>query len=291
MNLACSYLHAKRAGRLQRRVADERDDPAVEAHTKKTDSIVITGGEPTLRPDIEELVEAARFECKYRSLLLNTNGTLLDRKPRILRAVTGLVVSLDALAADPTNPLRNRGAARKCWKTSSSRRSCWAARGASTISTVIEQWNVSEVERLLDLCGEQDLFLRRSPRRWRKCRTCAAEKPRIKRCRQNLSNGGATGRSRSTARRDDRDAAGFGDFQCLSDNVSPGVSERRCFLSLASPLRRCRKFAAGWVVEEKSSRANKVSMRDSAVPGICYCSETCCRIIVNDFWGLAGFIR
>jgi len=35
----------------------------------------------------------------------HTNGTLLDRKPRILRAVTGLVVSLDALAADPTNPL------------------------------------------------------------------------------------------------------------------------------------------------------------------------------------------
>jgi molybdenum cofactor biosynthesis enzyme MoaA len=27
---------------------------------------VITGGEPTLRADIEELTEAARLECKYR---------------------------------------------------------------------------------------------------------------------------------------------------------------------------------------------------------------------------------
>jgi len=30
---------------------------------------------------------------------------IADRKPRILRAVTGLVVSLDALAVDPTNAL------------------------------------------------------------------------------------------------------------------------------------------------------------------------------------------
>jgi hypothetical protein len=36
-------------------------------------------------------------------LRLITNGTLLDRKPEILGAVTGLVVSLDALRPDPTN--------------------------------------------------------------------------------------------------------------------------------------------------------------------------------------------
>jgi len=37
---------------------------------------VITGGEPTLRADIEELAEAARFECKFRSLLMITNGNI-----------------------------------------------------------------------------------------------------------------------------------------------------------------------------------------------------------------------
>jgi len=61
-NHGVSYCTQK-SRRLQRGVADERDDPASEAHTKETDSIVITGGEPTLRADIEELVEAARFEC------------------------------------------------------------------------------------------------------------------------------------------------------------------------------------------------------------------------------------
>src|SRR6266403_596004 len=104
-NLACSYCTQKEPDVFSDELPTLETIQLLKRIRKETDSIVITGGEPTLRADIEELVEAARFECRYRSLLLITNGTLLDRKPRILRAVTGLVVSLDALAADPTNPL------------------------------------------------------------------------------------------------------------------------------------------------------------------------------------------
>src|SRR3989440_11434436 len=104
-NLACSYCTQKEPDVFSDELPTATTIGLLGRIRKETDSIVITGGEPTLRADIEELVEAARFECKYRSLLLITNGTLLDRKPRILRAVTGLVVSLDALTADPMNPL------------------------------------------------------------------------------------------------------------------------------------------------------------------------------------------
>ena len=99
-NLACSYCTQKEPDVFSDELPTRETIALLKRIRKETDSIVFTGGEPTLRTDIEELVEAARFECKYRSLLLITNGTLLDRKPRILRAVTGLVVSLDALAAD-----------------------------------------------------------------------------------------------------------------------------------------------------------------------------------------------
>src|SRR5438445_13557087 len=118
---------------------------------KETDSIVITGGEPTLRADIEELVEAARFECKYRSLLLITNGTLLDRKPRILRAVTGLVVSLDALAADPTNPLSKPAALPKVLENLELAKEQLGSPRRMTSRQVIGQWNIGEVETLLNL--------------------------------------------------------------------------------------------------------------------------------------------
>ena len=104
-NLAWSYCTQKEPDVFSDELPTATTIGLLRRIRKETDSIVITGGEPTLRADIEELMEAARFECKYRSLLLITNGTLLDRKPRILRAVTGLVVSLDALSADPMNPL------------------------------------------------------------------------------------------------------------------------------------------------------------------------------------------
>src|SRR5271155_3485575 len=104
-NLDCSYCTQKEPDVFSAELPTAETKRLLRRIRKETDSIVITGGEPTLRPDIEELVGWARYECKFRSLLLITNGTLLDRKPRILDAVTGLVVSLDALAADPTNAL------------------------------------------------------------------------------------------------------------------------------------------------------------------------------------------
>src|SRR5260370_29907941 len=112
-NLACSYCTQKEPDVFSDELPTRETIALLKRIRKETDSVVITGGEPTLRPDIEELVEAARFECKYRSLLLITNGTLLDRKPRILRAVTGLVVSLDALSAGPTNALSQPAALAK----------------------------------------------------------------------------------------------------------------------------------------------------------------------------------
>src|ERR1700682_2071439 len=104
-NLACSYCTQKEPDVFSDELPTAETIRILAKIRKETDSIVITGGEPTLRPDIEDLVEAARQEIKFRSLLLITNGTLLDRKPRILQHVTGLVVSLDALSADPANPL------------------------------------------------------------------------------------------------------------------------------------------------------------------------------------------
>src|SRR5256884_86678 len=158
-NLACSYCTQKEPDVFSDELPTGETIALLKRIRKETDSIVITGGEPTLRPDIEELAEAARFECIYRSLLLITNGTLLDRKPRIVRAVTGLVVSLDALAADPTNPLSKPAALPKVLENLELAKELLGNPRRITISTVIEQWNIGEVEKLLDWCGEQGFVL------------------------------------------------------------------------------------------------------------------------------------
>src|SRR5258707_13120578 len=131
-NLACSYCTQKEPDVFSEELPTKETIQLLKRIRKETDSIVITGGEPTLRADIEELVEGARFECKYRSLLLITNGTLLNRKPRILRALTGLVVSRDALADDPRNPGSNRAAGPKGREDLELGKEIWGSPGGVT---------------------------------------------------------------------------------------------------------------------------------------------------------------
>src|SRR5882724_1588743 len=154
-NLACSYCTQKEPDVFSEELGTGDTLRLLRKIRRESDSIVITGGEPTLRADIEELVERARFEHKFRSLLLITNGTLLDRKQRILNGVTGLVVSLDALAADPTNPLSKPAALPKVLENLQLAKEKLGNPRRITISTVIEEWNIGQVERLLDWCGEQ----------------------------------------------------------------------------------------------------------------------------------------
>src|ERR1700748_2211196 len=92
---------------------------------------------------------------RERDSVVITGGTLLDRKPRILDGVTGLVVSLDALQADPTNALSKPAALPKVMENLQFAKERLGCPRRITISTVIEEWNIAEVERLLDWCGEQ----------------------------------------------------------------------------------------------------------------------------------------
>ena len=137
-NLACSYCTQKEPDVFSQELPTAGTLKVLAKIRQETDSIVITGGEPTLRSDIETIVEAARFKNKFRSVLLITNGTLLDRKPKILDAVTGLVVSLDALQADPTNPLSKPAALPKVMENLQFAKERLGNPRKITISTVIE---------------------------------------------------------------------------------------------------------------------------------------------------------
>lgn len=71
----------------------------------RTPSVYLTGGEPTLRPDLPEITRAAR-ELKYYPIITNTNGARLHsllQKPEWsgwLADTDMIVVSLDALDID-----------------------------------------------------------------------------------------------------------------------------------------------------------------------------------------------
>jgi MoaA/NifB/PqqE/SkfB family radical SAM enzyme len=294
-NLDCSYCTQKEPDVFSDELPTRETIQLLRRIRKETDSIVITGGEPTLRADIQELVEAARFECKYRSLLLITNGTLLDRKPRILRAVTGLVVSLDALAADPTNPLSKPAALPKVLENLELAKEQLGSPRRITISTVIEQWNIGEVERLLDWCGEQGfVFAAQSAQMEKMPNLTLLQNPRyqalvdkiIERRRRGIQPINGTPRTIETLLR-------FGDFQCYP-TMFPRVYPNGDVFYPCEPLR----IVAGNLLRDGSlkkifARGKRIYGDIPPCQGICYLfGNVLSHYYVNDFWGLAtDFIR
>ena len=294
-NLACSYCTQKEPDVFSDELPTRETIQLLRRIRKETDSIVITGGEPTLRSDIEEIVEAARFLCKFRSVLLITNGTLLDRKPRILGGVTGLVVSLDALVADPTNPLSKPAALPKVLENLALAKERLGSARRITISTVIEEWNLGEVEKLLDWCGEQGfVFAAQSAQMEKMPNLALLRNPRyqalvdkiIARRRAGAQAINGTPRTIETLLR-------FGNFECYP-TMFPRVYPNGDVFYPCEPLRKI----AGNLLRDGSlrkifARGKKMYGEIPPCQGICYLfGNVLSHYYVNDFWGLAGeFIR
>jgi MoaA/NifB/PqqE/SkfB family radical SAM enzyme len=290
-NLACSYCTQKEPDVFSEELGTADTLRLLRKIRRESDSIVFTGGEPTLRADIEELVERARFEHKFHSLLLITNGTLLDRKQRILNGVTGLVVSLDALAADPTNPLSKPAALPKVLENLQLAKEKLGNPGRITISTVIEEWNIGQVERLLDWCGEQGfVFAAQSAQMEKMPNLALLRNPAyqalvdkiIERRTTNAQAINGTPKTIDTLLR-------FRSFECFP-TMFPRVYPNGDVFYPCEPLRKI----AGNLLRDGSldkifARGKKIYGDIPPCEGICYLfGNVLSHYYVNDFWGLAG---
>jgi MoaA/NifB/PqqE/SkfB family radical SAM enzyme len=294
-NLACTYCTQKEPDVFSDELSTGETIRLLRRIRKETDSIVLTGGEPTLRPDIEELVDAARYHCRFRSVLLITNGTLLDRKPAILTAVTGLVVSLDALAADPSNPLSKPAALPKVMQNLALTKKALRNPQKITISTVIEEWNIGEVEKLLDWCGQEGfVFAAQSAQMEKMPNLKLLQNPRyqalvdkiIARRRSGVQAINGTPSTIETLLR-------FRNFQCYP-TMFPRVYPNGDVFYPCEPLRK----VAGNLLRDGSlrkifARGKRIYGEVPPCQGICYLfGNVLSHYYVNDFWALAGeFVR
>ena len=290
-NLDCTYCTQKEPEVFSSALPTDGTLRVLAKIRRETDSIVITGGEPTLRSDIETIVEAARFKNKFRSVLLITNGTLLDRKPKILDGVTGLVVSLDALQADPTNALSKPAALPKVMENLQFAKERLGNPRKITISTVIEEWNITEVEKLLDWCGEQGfVFAAQSAQMEKMPNLALLRNPKyqalvdtiIARRRENKQPINGTPRTIDTLLR-------FRNFECYP-TMFPRVYPNGDVFYPCEPLRK----VAGNLLHDGSlkkifARGKKRYGEIPPCEGICYLfGNVLSHYYVNDFWGLAG---
>lgn len=290
-NLACSYCTQKEPDVFSEELNTGETIRLFRKIRKETDSIVITGGEPTLRADIEELSAVARFHCKFRSVLLITNGTLLDRKQGILNSVTGLVVSLDALAADPANPLSKPAALPKVMKNLAFAKEILGNSQKITISTVIEEWNIPEVERLLDWCGQEGfVFAAQSAQLEKMPNLRLLQNPNYQALVDKIieRRKGGTQAINGTPRTIDT-LLRFKSFQCYP-TMFPRVYPNGDVFYPCEPLRK----VAGNLLRDGSlkkifARGRRIYGDIPPCQGICYLfGNVLSHYYVNDFWGLAG---
>ena len=152
-NLDCSYCTQKNPEVFSDELGTAETIRLLHNIRKDVDTLLITGGECTVRPDIEDLVAAARTEVGFRSVLIVTNGVLLDARQAMLPYLNGLVCSLDAITHDRSEPLSKSAAVPRVIDNLLMAKEILPPQ-AITVSCVLELWNLSEAERILEFCGE-----------------------------------------------------------------------------------------------------------------------------------------
>jgi MoaA/NifB/PqqE/SkfB family radical SAM enzyme len=290
-NLECGYCTQKEPDVFSDEVPTRETLKILRIIRRETDSILFTGGEPLLRADILELVAAARRDLKFRSVLLVTNGTLLHKRLDLLDNLHGLIVSLDALTADPDEPASKSGNVTRVLENLQMAKARVARPTDITISSVIEEWNIGEIERILDYCAEQGfVFSTQSALREKMPNLRLRQNPRYRALAEKIIE-----RRRTKAQPINgtpkllRTVLEFGDFQCFP-TMFPRVYPNGDVFYPCEPLKKI----GGNLLREGSFK--KVFARGSKLYGeIPQCKAIChlfgnvvSSYYVNDFWGLAG---
>ncbi|OGP18919.1 MAG: hypothetical protein A2038_06715 [Deltaproteobacteria bacterium GWA2_57_13] len=129
-----------------RRVVDEI------AQINPSALLILSGGEPLLRPDLFDLAAYARD--KGFTVVLGTNGVLLgEREARLMRqsGIQGAGISLDSI-----NPKMHDGFRRLhgAWQAAVWATEVLGAEGIDfSIHTNVTSWNVEEIPAMIDLAG------------------------------------------------------------------------------------------------------------------------------------------
>lgn len=101
-NLNCAYCEdfgARRNAQNTPPLALEEALRILRVIRTATDRLILTGGEPLLHPQIDELVARAHHELGFRGITLLSNASLLHDHEAILPHLSRLVVSLDSTDA------------------------------------------------------------------------------------------------------------------------------------------------------------------------------------------------
>ncbi|HUV37453.1 MAG TPA: radical SAM protein [Patescibacteria group bacterium] len=129
------------------------------------DFLFVTGGEPLVRDDIEEILDFAG-SLRFNGISINTNSVLLPEKERILGHISNLVISLDMLDTGRYGDIMGCGKATAEQITRNVVRYKELEKRYGyrlTVHTVILPGGVDTAEEVLEFCLERDIAVCLSP--------------------------------------------------------------------------------------------------------------------------------
>jgi MoaA/NifB/PqqE/SkfB family radical SAM enzyme len=130
------------------------------------DALFMTGGEPLLHPDIDELIKSAKLELKFHEITLITNGFLLSKHEAALPFIDRLIVSLDSLDAQRWSqtigaPVRTAESIYENIRNYARRQKEFGYQ--MMVNAVLSPETLSSAEALIGFCIENHLLISFSP--------------------------------------------------------------------------------------------------------------------------------
>jgi MoaA/NifB/PqqE/SkfB family radical SAM enzyme len=290
-NLECSYCTQKEPDVFSQELPTDKTLDLLRIIRRETDSILFTGGEPLLRADIQDVIAAARDKIKFRSVMLVTNGALLHKRQKLFDSLHGLIVSLDALTPAPSEPMSKSGIVSRVLDNLQLAKLRMPRPSDITISTVIEEWNLGEVERILDYCQAQGfVFSTQTAQKEKMPNLRLRQNPRYTALVQKIIERRRTGaQTINGTPKLLRTLLEFGDFQCFP-TMFPRVYPNGDVFYPCEPLKKI----AGNLLREGSfkkvfARGRKLYGDIPQCKAICYLfGNVASSYYVKDFWGYAG---
>jgi radical SAM protein with 4Fe4S-binding SPASM domain len=157
-NLTCQhcYIDASKAGPDELTTAEARRVVSELADVNPETLLILTGGEPLCRPDLDVLVADA--SGRGMTVVLGTNGTLLDpHRARALKqaGLAGVGISLDSLVAGDHDRFRgSRGA----WRGAVAGMAAAKSAGLDVqLQMTLTRDNVKELPRMVEFCRDMEV--------------------------------------------------------------------------------------------------------------------------------------
>jgi MoaA/NifB/PqqE/SkfB family radical SAM enzyme len=144
---------------LSQEVSTEKTIELLRILRPQLGSLYITGGEPLVRADLEEVMRAAA-DLRY-STILHTNGALLDRREKLLDYIQSLVISLDSMNEGRFDSI-TQSAPGTTQRIISNLvrygRQMRETHRPMTINCVIDRRTVDDVYDVMEFCREHDFI-------------------------------------------------------------------------------------------------------------------------------------